>query len=188
MKCLDVLLFLCLAWNALIIFYLPSLDMFYLLEIFPQICNCFFLCSVVLVSSGGLYLGVGCFVLVFFPPHLSTSLPWFHPHNPSPPPSTDMKTTPSDSLFVSIFTIKDFYGNFDILIFWTEFPTLLPDYISLLSVSPNDIIMLPFIASCYSSLALWFLLFTQRPRILASHWWCCDRFLLFGLYMILSLG
>lgn len=173
MKCLDVLFFLCLAWNVLIAFYLPSLDMFYLLEMFPQICNCFFLCSVVLASSGGCIL-----VLGVFSPSTSVNISSMISSSQSFSPAPNRQTNHSQWFTVSvfIFTIKDFYGDFDILIFWTELPTLLPDYVSLLSVSPNDIIMLPFIESRYSSLALWFLLFTQRPRILASHWWYCDSF------------
>lgn len=173
MKCLDVLFFLCLAWNVLIAFYLPSLDMFYLLEMFPQICNCFFRCSVVLASSGGCIL-----VLGVFSPSTSVNISSMISSSQSFSPAPNRQTNHSQwfTVSVSIFTIKDFYGDFDILIFWTELPTLLSDYVSLLSVSPNDIIMLPFIESRYSSLALWFLLFTQRPRILASHWWYCDSF------------
>lgn len=98
-------------------------------------CNCFLFCYAVLApwqrgTGGGggggqmLYLGLGEFFF-FFPPHLSTSLPRFHPHDlPLPIPPVVYKPPHWFHFFffsVKLFTIKLFYVDlyFGIYIFWT---------------------------------------------------------------------
>lgn len=137
------------------------------------------------MSASGFYFNF------FFccPLHLLTSLLWFHLQGlPLPHPRwlnfllPTVTTKPFDA---------DFY--FDILVFELyspQFYTLMISACCLCSEYHPIILYTHAFLLCHPvvpSSPCDFCSFSLRPWFLASHWWCCNRFLLFGLYLILSL-
>lgn len=153
---------------------------------FSQVCNCFFLCSVVLVPFEGLYLSLGCFFSPSTSVNISSMISSSQSYSSCPPPHWHTNYPHGSNILVSIFPIKLYKEIFSFNIINFTLLTLHLGYVSLLSLGITPwfyAIIFPFISPCYL-LALWFMLFS---RILASRWWCCNRFVSPGLHMIRSL-